>query len=327
MSERALATKELCRRSVTAWTARVGLVLAVVASSPSARADDVSEEARVHFLRAVQLFKDADFTSALIEFNRAYAISPSYRVKYNIGYTCLELRDYPCALRAFQRYLSEGGAEVPADRLAKVEADIQRLRALVARLTILVNVPGAEVWVDDVLVGTSPLADDVLVSAGRRKVTVSLLPRPTVTRIVEVASGESSIVNVTLAEAAPLVSPAPAATTRDSNVTAEPERSKVPLFLGIGLTTALAGATATFGILTLSAKSDLDTAANRFGVRPSEVDAAQNDVASASLITDLFAGATVIVGVSTVVYYFLTSAPAKAKVGVSAEGARIRYSF
>ena len=60
------------------------------------------------------MFEESNFTGALAEFRRAHAIAPSYRLLYNIGQVCYLLRDYPCALDSFSRYLSQGGAEIPA---------------------------------------------------------------------------------------------------------------------------------------------------------------------------------------------------------------------
>src|SRR5690349_16550442 len=87
---------------------------ATLATPLPARAD--TEEAKSHFQRAVELFHEADFRAALIEFQRAYDAAPNYKVLYNLGQTSLELQDYAGALKAFRGYLDGGGREIPAAR-------------------------------------------------------------------------------------------------------------------------------------------------------------------------------------------------------------------
>src|SRR5438876_6791259 len=109
----------------TSWTA-AALLLATLLGASGARAQTASgggtpsqatmDEAAAHFRRGVDLFKEADFRGALIEFRRANQLAPSFRVLYNIGQCYLELQDYGGALRSFQAYLSEGGKGIPRDR-------------------------------------------------------------------------------------------------------------------------------------------------------------------------------------------------------------------
>ena len=95
------------------------------------------------------------------------------------------------ALNALQRYLSEGGASVPASRRADVIRDIEKLKARVALIEITTTVPDAEVTIDDLPVGKSPLPKAVMVSAGKHKISVSKPGYTTATKVVEVASGDS----------------------------------------------------------------------------------------------------------------------------------------
>ena len=91
------------------------LAFTMVATPLAARADN-TEEAKSHFQRAVDLFHEADFRAALIEFQRAYDAAPNYKVLYNLGQTAQELQDYAGALKAFRGYLDGGGREIPAAR-------------------------------------------------------------------------------------------------------------------------------------------------------------------------------------------------------------------
>lgn len=279
-----------------------------------------SEAGRVHFQRGVALFKDADFRAALIEFKKAYEIAPNYRVEYNIGQTCLELQDYGCALSAFQKYLSEGGNDVPAARKKEVEKEVTRLSSLVAHVRLLASKEGAEIAVDDVVVGRSPLSAPLLVGAGRHKFSAQLAPFLPATKVVDVASGDDLEVKLDLAEPqsaavpVPVVVPAPAPAPTNERPepakprTAAPEApSRAPFYIGLASTAVLTGATVAFGVVTLGAKSSLDDKAGQVGVTPAEMSSARSKVETFGLVTDVVGATAIVAGVVTTVLYFTTS--------------------
>jgi hypothetical protein len=156
------------------------------------------EEAQQRFQRATELFEENNVTGALAEFRRAYALAPNYRVLYNIGQLCVLTHDASCAYSAFSDYLEQGAGEIPAGRREEVQRELSRLERRVARLRILVDRPGAEVTVDDVSVGMSPLPKPVLVAAGRYRVRAALQGNQSVIRVVEVAGMETAQVELLL---------------------------------------------------------------------------------------------------------------------------------
>ncbi len=307
----------------------LALVLASTAfattQAGSARAADApgkaaSEAGRVHFLRGVALFKDADFRAALIEFKKAYEIAPNYRVEYNIGQTCLELQDYGCALSAFQKYLAEGGSDVPAARKKEVEKEVTRLSSLVAHVRIVASKEGAEIAVDDVVVGRGPLSAPLLVGAGRHKFSAQLAPFLPATKVVDVASGDDLEVKLDLADPQPAAVPVPvvvpAPTPAPVGERAAPVKppppppeapSRAPFYIGLTSTAVLTGATVAFGVVSLGAKSSLDDKAGQVGVTPAEMDSARTKVETFSLVTDVVGATAIVAGVVTTVLYFTTS--------------------
>ena len=72
---------------------------------------------------------------------------------YNIGQVCIQLGQYANARRTLEEYLAKGGDGLPADRRAAVDEDLEMLVHRTAYLTVGANLEGAEVLVDDVLVG------------------------------------------------------------------------------------------------------------------------------------------------------------------------------
>src|SRR5208282_3492138 len=107
-----------------------------------------------------------------------------------------QLQNYAAALGTFERYLDEGGSALDKKRRTYVEGEMQRLHGRVAQLHVTVNVAQADILVDDEKVGTSPLDRAITISQGKRKITASVAGKPPVTKVVEVAGGDS--VDVTL---------------------------------------------------------------------------------------------------------------------------------
>ncbi len=237
------------------------------------------QEAAARFKKGIDAFKDEDYRVALVEFRRAEELAPNYTVLYNIAQVYFQLQDYPSALEALERYLKEGGDKIGAARRGDVQRDIEKLQARVANLEIATTVPDAEITIDDVSVGRSPLPRPVMVSAGRHKVTVSRAGFTAATKVVEIASGDLLQVSLDpIEQGHPVERPeaAPPPPAVDAPRPAEPAGAlaqgaeKAPLppsppvsrpvpVAGIVVTSGLAlGAVAT-GVLALGASSTLKT--------------------------------------------------------------------
>jgi hypothetical protein len=165
-------------------------------NSPADAGSSKLAEAERRFHRGIDLYKDGDLGAALVEFKRAYELMPSFKILYNLGQVSYQRRDYAAALRYFRQYLDDGGDGVPAERRREVAAAIIDLEPLVGRLDIQAGDDGAELFVDDVLIGTSPLRSLVAVNAGRRKVDIVARNGEHRTRQVEVAGGEIASVTI-----------------------------------------------------------------------------------------------------------------------------------
>ncbi|HSY22991.1 MAG TPA: PEGA domain-containing protein [Polyangiaceae bacterium] len=253
-------------RSLRRRPARLGaplaMALALFAASPryAVAASATSQEAARHFDQGVKLYEEGDWRGALVEFERAYATLPNYRVLYDIGQSRFQLQEYAGALDALQKYLAEGGSEIPAERREKVTATIEDLNMRVAHLHITANVEGAEVAVDDVAVGTTPLPEPITVSVGRRRISLTPQGRAPVVRFVDVAGQDTVEVPLNV-EAAPEPKTLPA-TPAVALATVPPvpasRRSTVPAWIGFGVGAAGAFVGTYFGIMAVDDKHDLD---------------------------------------------------------------------
>jgi hypothetical protein len=132
-----------------------GFCAVLVAWSVQARAEDPAEAAARHFERAIQHADAQEYDAALIEFRKAYELSPHYSVNYNIGLASVSAGRPLAAVQAFERYLAEGGTEIPEERRAHVTALIDGERAKLARLVIDLQPKEAEVSIDGALVNVT----------------------------------------------------------------------------------------------------------------------------------------------------------------------------
>jgi hypothetical protein len=266
-------------------------------------------EAASRFKKGLELFKDGDYQAALIELRRANELAPNYNVLYNIGQVYFQLQDYPNALHALERYLQEGGKAIDAKRRAEVEKDIDKLKTRVANVEITVNAPDAEVTIDDVAVGKTPLPKAVLVSAGRHRITITKPGYTAVTKVVEIASAEVQKVAVELAEIGSAAPPAvpvdtgknpppsvPVAQVTPPVTPPPPTPARSVPVAGWVVTGGLAAGAVVTGILALGASSDLKTQRTSGTATRDDLDSAKSKTQTFALVTDILTGCAVVAG-------------------------------
>jgi tetratricopeptide (TPR) repeat protein len=285
--------------------------LGLVAPMREAAAQDASSlqrEAARHFDHAVALYAEADYQGALVEFRRAYAIAPNPTVLYNVGETAYQLQDYAGALAAFSRYLSD--APPTAAHRGEVEASLEVLRERVGHLAVVTVPAGADVAVDDVPVGKTPLADRLVVSVGHRKVSVTLAGRPTVVRYVDVAADDNASLTVELPLAgAEHATPFDAAPSRPRAPARGPDALRT---VGWVSTAMLAAGATAMGALALKSSNDLASARSTFPVAQATLQADADHTRTYSIVADSLTVGAIVVGAATLVATLLSSSPSPA---------------
>jgi hypothetical protein len=279
-------------------------LLSVTPSALAAGQDDATERARASFYQGVELYKEGSYEAALAEFQKAYDTSPSYRILYNIAQSYFQLRDYASSYRTLKDYVERAGDELTAERRAQVDELNRKLEKRIAYLEIVCNLDDADIRVDDISVGKSPLAAAVLVNAGPRRISAVRPGYAVATRAVTVAGGEQATVLVELATAteprtskapppgpALLVSRPPAAVEATQP---QPKRSRTGLIISLSAASGCAIMTGVFGWQMLRAKSDFD---REVGKRPYDRTAvydARSRALTYQYLTDGFAAATLV---------------------------------
>jgi tetratricopeptide (TPR) repeat protein len=302
-----------------------------LAAAPSLPDPAVVEEARVRFQRGVQLFHEGSFEAALAEFRRAYQIAPSYRILYNLAQVHYELHDYVGALRSFKQYLNDGLAEIPPDRRAQVEAEVQKLEARVAYLDISTNLAGADILIDDQPVGIAPLDGPVLVNAGVRRVSASKGGRTSPQRSVTMAGGDHVKIAVLVPDPVPRA-PAPSVVQSVPAAPAPVERDHGRVWLGLGATAVLGAVAGGMALATRQAKKAFDNELNTFPSTRERLDATRSRMVVLAAVTDGLTAAALVAGGITL--YFAVSgdrAPAAGQttigLGVSPAGVAVSGRF
>lgn len=262
------------------------------------------EQARERFQRGVELYKDGNFEAALAEFTRAYELAPSYRILYNLAQTQMERHDSVEALRLLREYLAQGGSEISAERRAEVERDQQALQKRVAELRVTLDVAGAELMVDGVVAGVTPLKAPLWINSGVRQISARKAGYRTAVKSLSVPGGEPISLTLQLEREAPL--PTPSASPRAPRSNTERGVS-TGTWLGLGATALLTGGAVTFGLLTLQADRRLDRELDHFPGSTSRMDNRRHQLKTLALVTDGLAGAAVIAAGATV--YLALSSP------------------
>lgn len=139
------------------------------AASPpaSAQADAAAKQAEQRYDAGIAFVKSDKWAEAREEFRKAYAASA--QLKYLAALIKAEIATGQDANAAthLEALLARRG-ELDPNTLAEAEAKLSELRKKIGAATITVNVEGAEVLVDGVVVGRSPVSGEVFVNSGRR---------------------------------------------------------------------------------------------------------------------------------------------------------------
>jgi hypothetical protein len=299
---------------------RIALALCIATAVSTASAQDKGDADR-RFQKGVELYKQGDLAAALVEFKKAYEIAPNFRVLYNIAQLYGQVYDHANAIRTYQQYLKEGGDQVPAKRRAEVQAELRKLMVGVAKLNVSGDAPGAEVAVDDAIVGTLPLGEPVLVNAGKHTIMVTRSGQPAVSKVVTVKGGESVGVGFELGgtpapepvkatpAAVPMKPAEPAPVSDRKSPEPEPSARGVP-WVGWGITAALGVGTIVTTIVAQSSVSDYEDKKNTFGVTKQDLTDSQDKARLWVYMATGLGVATAVAG-SLSLYLTLSASPAK----------------
>jgi hypothetical protein len=166
--------------------------------APKPLSQTLTGSAKADFEAAKLLANDGDFAGALIKFQSAYDASKDPRLLWNVAYCQKNLRRYSKVTATLKRYIEEGQALLSPGDKKEAEDLIAMIEPFTTRATIRVNEAGAEIFVDDELVGTSPLAAPVVLDIGERHLRVMKSGFTSFEKAVVVAGGPELKIDVAL---------------------------------------------------------------------------------------------------------------------------------
>ena len=145
-------------------------------------------------------FLDGDYKGALLKFKAAYEASRHPGLLWNIAACEKDLRRYARVVELLEQYKIDAAGRMTDERTQRVDELLQMMTPYVAKMTLAVQPPSAEITVDGERLGSAPLARSVLVSHGQRTLRVTKSGFIAHEQVLEVKGGSSVSVSVTLVE-------------------------------------------------------------------------------------------------------------------------------
>jgi hypothetical protein len=184
--------------AASAQPARPGQTAPPPPGAPRPLSQSLTGEAKAAYDAAKLLLGDGDFAGASIKFRAAFDQSGDARLLWNIAACEKSQRHYARTMKLVREYLDTGKDLLTDTDRREGRALLDAIASFTVRLTVVVTEPGAEVFVDDERVGTSPLESPVTVDIGQRRITVKKAGFRDVTQQVPVGGSTAARVEITL---------------------------------------------------------------------------------------------------------------------------------
>ena len=140
-------------------------------AGPKPLSETLTGEAKADYEAGKLLFGDGDYAGAEIKLQSAYDKSQDARLLWNVAACEKQQRHYAKTIALVHRYLDTGGALLTDQDRAEAKALLDAIESFTVKLTIVTE-PGAEISIDDEVVGTAPLDHPIVVDLGNRKISV-----------------------------------------------------------------------------------------------------------------------------------------------------------
>ena len=218
--------------------AALAAALALTLSHDS-RGADPGKEAEEHYLRGKVLLKNGDVKGAYLEYRASWDLKQSYDIAANLGNLELEQGLPRDAAEHLAFALRTVAVNVPEEKVAAIRGLLDRARRLVGTATVKVNIAGAEILVDGLPVGRSPLSDELFIDPGKRTIEARLSPYVPAKNVVDVVRGGTVPVTLELLLTAPVASGSASALPLSTAAPITRPRTMIPV--GVGVAAAAAG--------------------------------------------------------------------------------------
>jgi hypothetical protein len=298
---------------------RLACFVVVLVLARGAGAEPELNDAPAAFARGKQLFAAKDYLRAAAAFERAYQLSPHHAVQCSIALCYANLNRFVEAAEHYQRCLKEG-----ADGTEKAELIRESLKKAEARIAwIEVVSPGVEgtVFVDGKSVGVAPRK--VPLDSGSHVIEVRRPGARPASRAVTLFGGEQQTLTLV---------PEPFETAPPKTMEAVPPKPPPPppprsrrrlspawFWTTVGVTVAMAAASAAFGGLAVKRRSDYESHPTADGY---------DSFVNARTISNVFFGLAVAAGgTGTVLFFYTDFSRRRSSTEPAVAGVGLRGSF
>jgi hypothetical protein len=225
--------------------------------------DPTMKKAIDHFQKGVTFFNEENYGAALAEFLESFEIAPNFELRYNIGVCYLESGKPVEALEEFEKYIEEGGKNIPASVKKDVQKMMGEISAKIGTLVVECSEKDAQIVVDEVRKYNLPLDEPLRLKAGMHVVVVKKAGFEKYARELSVASGEQKVLKVTLE---PVKQAEPVTIVKYETVGKGGEKDRKPkkplrwLWFTLGTAGAIGAAAGVTGGLALKKQQDMEDA-------------------------------------------------------------------
>jgi hypothetical protein len=124
-----------------------GVLLLVLLPASAARAQQVSEQAKLYFSNGVELLQSSppNYQDAYHQFRLAYRESKSWKVLGNLGLCALKLERDGEAFQYYTEYLQQGGNEIDPGERAALEREMLLITGNSATVLVTASETGTEI--------------------------------------------------------------------------------------------------------------------------------------------------------------------------------------
>jgi hypothetical protein len=174
----------------------LALQTAQLAAISPARAQ--AADANAAIAAADKAAKSKDWAAALAQYDAANKAAPSADALEGLANARYQLKQDAEAWAAYDEYLKTYGAKVPKPKKAAAEARLKELEGRTGALTVASPEAGAQVFVDDKAIGTTPLAGPVRLAAGPHRIRLAKDGFGPVDQVTNVQTGAAASLEVKL---------------------------------------------------------------------------------------------------------------------------------
>lgn len=163
------------QRGVSSVIRRMSLATVMLWALPSLAAplsESLTGSAKIDYEAGRILYADGDYSGAALKWDVAYKASGDARLLWNVAAARKAERKYAEVDRLVKQYLKEAKELTEADR-AEAQQLLTTIQAFLADVTLQVNEAGAQVSIDGVVVGTTPIAEPLRLDIGQHVIAVT----------------------------------------------------------------------------------------------------------------------------------------------------------